>query len=876
MDRAWAETSDAACRALDVDPAAGLTDEEVRARRARYGPNALRATKPLGALEILLNQVKSLIVLLLTGAAVLSFAFGEWVEGLAILSVLVVNTVLGFVSELRAVRSMEALRKLGRQTTRVLREGLVREVPADELVPGDIVLIEAGDVVTADLRLIDAAQIEADESTLTGESVPVGKQEAPVDADAAIHERVDMLFKGSAVTRGAATGVVVGTGMQTELGRIAKLVEEAHEEVTPLEKRLDALGRRLVYLTLCVAVFTIGLGLLSGESTWMMVKLGIALAVAAIPEGLPVVATMALARGMWRMARRNVLINRLSAVEVLGATTVIMTDKTGTLTENRLSLERIQLESGVLDLRERTAEQRAADAELVDALGLGVLCNNASLGDAAQDVAATGDPLEVALLEAAAGAGIDVEALRAAAPRVAEEAFDPVKRMMATAHERDGGIRVAAKGAAEALLATCTHVIGEDGPEPLGDAARATWLRRNADMARSGLRVLGLAHKRAAHADDLYAGLTFIGLLGLLDPPRSDVKDALSQCRTAGVRVVMVTGDQAATAAQIAGTVGLTEESDPNVLEGRAVEEVAPADRDSLRDVSVFARVSPEQKLDLVALHQQAGEVVAMTGDGVNDAPALKKADIGVAMGRRGTQVAREASDMVLKDDAFASIVAAVREGRVIFDNIRKFVFYLLSCNVSEVIIVSGAMLVQAPMPLLPLQILFLNLVTDVFPALALAFGKGDPRAMHRPPRATNESILPRAHWQAILGYGLLMAVCVLGAQQVAARRLGLSGDALVTVSFLVLALAQLWHVFNVRTHRTNVLKNEVTRNPWVWGAIVLCLGLLLVVLLVPGFAALLSLTFPSGDAWVVILLASLIPLVVGQVLRSTRSGGTA
>ncbi len=869
----WSVPAEDLAARLGVAREHGLDRVEVRRRRRTYGPNLLRQKRPQSAWLLLLNQLRSLIVLLLALAALLSLLFGDWVEALAIAAVLVINTVLGFVAELRAVRSMEALRRLGRVHTRVRRNGAARDVPAGALVPGDVVLIEGGDVVTADLRLVEASRLQADESTLTGESVPVAKDTAAAADDAPIHERTGMLFKGTAVTRGSGEAFVVATGMATQLGHIAGLVDEAEGEATPLERRLEALGRRLILLTVVVAVLTAVLGILGGEDLVLMIETGVALAVAAIPEGLPIVATIALARGMWRMARRNVLVNRLSAVEVLGAATVIVTDKTGTLTENQLTLARVALHGGDVDLAEATAATE--DEVLRAALRVGVLCTNAEVGDGTDR--GTGDPLEVALLTAGRAAGLEHAELLREHPEVAEEAFDPESRMMATVHATAEGRLFAVKGAAEAVLAVCTRTRTAAGDIPLDEQGRREWMARDDALARAGYRILGVAEKTAPADEAVYSELTLLGLLALLDPPREDVRDAVAACHRAGIRIVMVTGDQAGTARNVAGAVGLTTDPDAPVIEGRDI----PAEPDDeaarrLLEAPLFARVAPEQKLDLIAIHQRAGAIVAMTGDGVNDAPALKKADIGIAMGRRGTQVAREAADMVLKDDAFTSIVAAVRHGRIIFANIRTFVVYLLSCNVSEIMIVTGAALVRAPLPLLPLQILFLNLVTDVFPALALALGPGDDGAMEGPPRPPGEGILTRRHWRAIAGYGLLITAAVMAAFFVALEILDLGRASAVTVSFLTVAFAQLWHVFNVRSAGSGFLRNAVTRNPWVWGALALCTALMVAAVYTPPLARVLGLVPPSASTWLLILSASFVPWIVGQALHARRTTGSA
>ena len=822
----WSLSAEQVQQSLGVERACGLDHAEVRARRRTHGANQLRQMRKASVWRILRDQLRSLVVVLLAAAAAVSFAFGEWVEGIAIAAVLAVNTLLGFVAELRAVRSMEALRRLGTARVRVRRDGSVRAIPAHALVPGDIVVFEGGDVVTADIRVLEASRLEADESALTGESLPVGKGVEPVAADAPIHERSCVLFKGTALTRGSGEGVVVRTGMATELGRIARLVDETTEEITPLEKRLEALGRKLIQLTLVIALFTTLLGIASGKELFLMIELGIALAVAAIPEGLPIVATLALARGMWRMSARNALVNRLSAVEVLGATTVIFTDKTGTLTENRLTLVRVALAAGdVVPVAQQARE----------ALEIGVLCNNAEHG--------TGDPLEIALLVAGEAAGIDRAALLREHPERREEAFDPTTRLMATVHD---GI-VAVKGAPEAVLDACES---EDSAE---------WTRRADAMASEGLRVLAVARKDEEGAE-VYRGLSMVALLGLLDPPREEVREAVSACRAAGMRVIMVTGDSAATARKIGHATGIVEDAAARVVEGRDLADGV--------DATLYARVNPEQKLQLLARHQAAGEVVAMTGDGVNDAPALKQADIGIAMGRRGTQVAREAADMVLKDDAFSSIVVAVRQGRIIFANIRKFVIYLLSCNLSEILIVTGAALVQAPLPLLPLQILFLNLVTDVFPALALAFGEGEDSTMDRPPRPPGEAIVEARHWRAIIVFSLLISASVLATLWIGARGFSLQGDELTTLCFLTLAFAQLWHVFNMRDARGS----DIARNPWIWGALGICLLLLLGAVYLPSLAALLRLEAPGARGWSLAIGMSLIPWVVAQAYRRQKT----
>ncbi len=880
----WASPWEDVTRQLGTPSEHGLSSPEVRRRLRENGPNLLREVKRDTAWAVLLRQFRSLIVGLLALAAAVSFGFGDATEGFAIIAVVVINASIGLITELRAARSMEALRRLTLVTAKVRRDGHVVEIPAEELVPGDIVVLEGGDVVTADLRVVRASRLQTDESTLTGESLPVEKSADQTPLQTALADRSCMLYGGTSVTRGSAEAVVVATGMDTELGRISALVEEAEEETTPLQKRLDRLGRSLIGVSLAIAAAVATAGMLQGKQTFLMVETAIALAVAAIPEGLPIVATIALARGMWRMAQRNALINRLSAVETLGSTTVIFTDKTGTLTENRMTVTEIHLPTGDVEVKVTGAAGGGPfrqDGKLVDpgqrsdlrtALEIAVLCNNASLGQpsAPEESSAVGDPVEVALLEAGALAQIDPADLRRRHREVRQEAFDPKLKMMATYHECEGRIRVAVKGAPESVLDACSKILTEGGTMPLTDAARRSWRQHNERMADQGLRVLALATKMVESRDaSPYDGLAPVALVGLVDPPRADVGPSIDACRTAGVRVVMATGDQPVTARRVALAVGLVEEDEAEVVHGSnlsRLDEVPDPERNHLLGVPIFARVSPEHKLNLIDLHQKDGAVVAMTGDGVNDAPALKEADIGIAMGQRGTQVAREAADMILQDDAFSTIVFAIGQGRVIFNNIRRFVVYLMSCNASEVMAVALASAVNAPLPILPLQILFLNLVTDVFPALALGVGEGDPSVMTQPPRDPKEPILTRRHWRSIAGHGTTITLSVLGALGLAHVLLGMTGRSAVTVSFLTLAFAQLWHVFNMRECGSGLVHNDVARNPFVWGALALCSGLLLAAVYAPGLSAVLKLVNPGTKGWALILGMSLVPLVVGQV----------
>jgi Ca2+-transporting ATPase len=875
-ERAWALSEAEVLGSLGVDRASGLSPGGVLRQRQIHGFNRLRETERRSALRLLAGQLTSPIVWLLATASGVAAVFDEQIEALAIGVVLVVNSALGFWTERRAARAVEALRQLGQVCATVRRGGEARVIPAAELVPGDIVLFEAGDILTADLRILAASRLQADESALTGESLAVDKSTSACPDDAPLSERRSMLHKGTAVTRGGGEGVVVATGMATELGQISRLVEDAEPEATPLEARLDQLGRRLIYLTLAISALVAGVGIARGRELYLSIEIALALAVAAVPEGLPIVATVALARGMWRMARRHALVERLSAVETLGSTSILLVDKTGTLTENRMAVAEVALSDGRV-----TTHLESQDPLLRSVLTVAALCNNAELSSTESDGSeGLGDPTEVALLIAGRRAGLERKTLLAASPEIAEWAFDSDAKRMATLHARDGAVMAAIKGAPEAILPICSHRVGPDGAiVELDDAARAESHAHTEEMASRGQRVLALATRTVPTASDFgYEGLTFLGLVGLSDPPRAGVRRAIDDCQAAGIRVVMVTGDHGGTAWRIAEATGLTVSGtatpgaliDANALP--AFDSISEVETKALLQATVIARATPRQKIELVRLFQRSGYVVAMTGDGVNDAPALKQADIGVAMGRRGTQVAREAADMILQDDELRTIVEAVAQGRAIFANIQKFVLYLLGCNLSEILAVAVASFAEIPLPLLPLQILFLNLVTDVFPAFALGVGEGAPSLMSQRPRPPHLPLIERRQWMRIFGFGTLIAMSVLGSLMIATEVLGKSDGEATTISFLTLALAQLWHVFNMREARSHVLRNEITQNHWIWIAILVCLALIGLAVHLPDLAVILSLDHPGPDGWGLAFSMSLLPLVVGQIGLALRA----
>ena len=808
------------CRELSVVPADGLSVDEVARRRARFGPNRLDEGRRRGPLRMLLDQFADFMVLVLLASAVLAGILGEPQDSLAIAVILTLNAVLGFAQEYRAERAVRALQALGAPQARVWRDGGVAVVPGEDIVPGDVVLLDAGSAVPADVRIVDAAQLRIDESALTGESQPVEKRiDALAGGDLARGDRTNLAFKGTLVTYGRGRGVVVATGMETELGRVAALLDEADDGRTPLQRRLADFGRRLALavLALCAVLFVVGV--LRGEEPVLMFLTAVSLAVAAIPEALPAVVTVALALGARKMVRANALIRRLPAVETLGSVTCVCSDKTGTLTENRMRVEAFHVDGRDTGTPPGPGQRSVAWNLLLAALALS---NDAEpRGDGAE-----GDPTEVALLLAALRAEIDKRELAARMPRLAEVAFSSERARMTTIHsDPDGGLVAFTKGAPEHVLPSCRDV---DLPAML-DAAD--------DMARRGLRVLAFASRRLermpeeGQLEDIETGMTLLGLVGLIDPPRAEAAEAVALCRTAGIRVVMITGDHPATARAIATRLGIVDDG------GRVVSgaELARLDRDAfaaeVESIRVYARVAPEQKIQIVEALQKHGELVAMTGDGVNDAPALRQAEIGVAMGKGGTDVAREAAHMVLLDDNFASIVGAVREGRRIYDNIRKFIKFAFASNTGEIWTLFLAPLVDLPIPLLPIHILWVNLVTDGLPGLALTLEPAEREIMQRPPRPPRESIFAHGLWQHAVWVGLLLGGVTLSTQAWALRT-GL--EHWQTMTFTVLTLSQMGHVLAVRSEHDSLLTQGLLSNRPLLGAVVLTILLQCAVIYLP------------------------------------------
>lgn len=872
----------AAAAALAVDPAQGLASSDVNERRLAFGANAIQTIRPRPAWRMLVDQFASLVIGLLAVAAAVAWATGDVLEAIAILVVLLINAIVGFATEWQAGRALDALRRQARTITRVRRDGVEKTIDAEELVPGDIVVLNAGDRVPADARLLEAARLQVEESALTGESTTVEKDVEPVAVDTSLTERRSMLYLGTGIAAGRAVALVVATGLQTELGRIGHLVATSQKERSPLEQRLTDLGRRLVYIVLVIAALVMVTGWLRGDGLWMMVEVGISLAVAAVPEALPAVTTLILALGVMRMASQRAIIRRLTAVETLGSATVICADKTGTLTENRMTVREYYLSDGRRVEIEKDKAGVDGDELLEQAVRIGVLCNEASFNSAANDeTRSIGDPTETALLVVADALVLDVAHERSAHPKLAEQPFQTSTQRMTTLHRKIGGGHLAAlKGAPAVVLAACaTYATEANGESAMDDDAKTRFIAANEQMGGRALRVLALAVKHFDQEVDgtseeaLEGGYTFLGLVGMIDPPRPGVAEAIRRAALAGIRTVMLTGDQLNTASAIARELGIGASGQPSALHAR---DLIGADQGRIaemaRTTDVFARVSPEDKLRIVEALQASGEVVAVTGDGVNDAPALKRANIGIAMGLRGTEVAKEAADVVLADDNFATIVRAVEGGRTIYANITKFVHLMFSKNLGEVLTIFPAIALGWPLPLLPLQILWINLVTDVFPGLALALEPTAPGVMQHRPHSQRSGFLSGQFLVLIGWQGAMLAVINLAAYAWALSRYGAGAHAR-TIALLVLVSGQLGHLFNCRS-RINSAFEGVSRNPYIWMAAGSMIGLQLLAVYFTPLARVLDVVPPNGADWAVIAIAAVVPIVIVEVTKAFARRG--
>jgi Ca2+-transporting ATPase len=931
----------------------GLSSEEAAQRLATYGPNQLTEAPGTTFWKMLLEQFNNFVVIMLIVASVISALLGDYKEAAAILAIVVLNATLGVFQERRAEQALAALKKLASPDAQVLRDGRRQTIPSTQLVPGDIILVEAGNYIPADVRLLEAVNLRIEEAALTGESVPVQKDaNIRLQADIPLGDRKNTAFMGTLVSYGRGRGVVVSTGMRTQIGLIAKMLSDVEREPTPLQRRLDQLGRLLGWgaLTVCGLVFLVAvlrytdLSLLTSPGSGLLVylehskgqivemfMLAVGLAIAAVPEGLPAVVTISLALGMREMIRRHALIRRLSSVETLGSTTTICSDKTGTLTQNEMTVTQLWADSKLIKIG---GQSRSLTGEFLEnnlpvniseypavlsALWVGTLNNDAELEisgstESTQTYKMIGDPTEGALVIAAAKAGALPRPLNKAYPRVQEVPFDSDRKRMITIHhvvdsspddispfykeEQDLYI-ITVKGAPDLVLDLCTHYQKIDNTQTILDKTeRLRILSANEAMTEEALRVLGVAYRTSAtlpdvnNIADLERGLSFVGLIGMIDPPRPEVASALSTARRAGIRTIMITGDYPNTARAIAKTIGLMLPGH-QVLTGAELSALSPEQLQKQVEVTdVFARVSPEHKLRIVEALRANDEVVAMTGDGVNDAPSIKRANIGVAMGITGTDVAKESADMVLTDDNYASIVSAVEQGRIIYDNIRKFVFFLLSSNVAEIMIIFLATLAGVPSPLTVIQLLWLNLLTDGAPALALAMEKGDPDIMKRQPRPTREPIINRSMRLGIVIQTITQTLAVLGAFSIgllwhleAGAQVptginplifllqhdwsGVDVQTAETMAFVTLSLCELFRAYTVRSERSSLFKIGVFSNKYMQYAVGLSLILLLLVVSVPFLQPIFNTHFPSLVEWVVIIGFALIPAISEEITKA-------
>lgn len=872
---------------LHTDTVQGLTEHEAMERLREYGYNEFKKREHTTLWQKFVAQFKSFMIIVLLIAAAISgvtgYMNGEGItDALIILVILVANAIIGMVQESKAERSLDALERMAAPRCKVVRDGERRIIESRELVPGDIVEIETGDSIPADLRLTEAINLKVQEAALTGESVPVEKSTESIEGDASIGDRVNMAFASCCVTYGRGRGIVVATGTDSEMGKIAAMIESVPEMKTPMQVRLDQLGRVLAIVSLVVCGIIFIIGLCYGRPLMEMFMTAVSLAVAAIPEGLPAVSTIVLALGVQRLAKQNAIVRNLPSVETLGSTTVICSDKTGTLTQNRMTVVEMGMGTEVSGL----ASLSLLHSQLVQ---FSVLCNDAVISREDDSVTTIGDPTETALVDLGLRFGIDKDALLTEMPRVAEVPFDSDRKRMTTIHSTASRrYLVAVKGGVDEVLECCTKINVDDNEKPSHNTSHKSpsilsftvrnitgddihrIFEKNEEMASKALRVLAIAYKYMDElpsdisATSIEEGLTFVGMVGMIDPPREEARLAVSQCRLAGIKPVMITGDHALTASAIATQLGIMTTGD-RVLTGAEVERLSDDElREQCGSVAVFARVAPEHKVRIVKAFQQRGNVVAMTGDGVNDAPALKLADIGVAMGITGTDVAKEAADVVLADDNFATIVTSVREGRRIFDNLMKSILFMVSTNLGEIILLLVAVLLNFDMPLLPIQLLFINLVGDSLPSLALSVDHAAKDIMERPPVTPHQGIFTRSFTTKVVLQSLIIGVASLGAYMIGLEH---SIETARTMTFAVMIFSQFTMIFSIRAGRQWFTHRFFT-NRWLWLTIALVVALTLIVMLVPVMQGLFKITALSTSQWWMVVGLSVGVLIVSELLK--------
>jgi Ca2+-transporting ATPase len=841
-NKAWhILTQGTAFERLNSNPK-GLTSAEAAKRLVETGPNEIQAAKRVSAWEILLEQFKNILILILLGATAISLVLGHGVESIVIAVIVLFAVLLGFIQEYRAERAIEALRKMAAPTASVMRDGNEIKIPARDLVPGDVILLHTGDRIPSDARLLEAINLQVEEAALTGESVPVEKHILPLSGDdLPVGDRKNMVYAGTAATYGRGKALVVATGMHTEFGKIAQLLQSVESGKTPLQQNLDKVGTALARAAFVVVIIIVALGLLRGQPFIEMLIFGIALAVAVVPEALPAVVTISLAIGVQKMVKRNALIRRLPAVETLGSTSVICSDKTGTLTKDEMTVRKIFTAGEMFAVSGagyepigtffRNGSNTQPTPELKGLLTASALASDVRLIQEGDTWNIKGDPTEGSLVVAAAKAGLEKPDLDLKFPRIHEIPFTSETKRMTTLHQSNGKLKAYAKGAPEVILKDCDWLMTTNGRELLDGVGKENMLAVAREMASDALRVLAIAEKTDANLENAQTGMTFLGLVGMIDPPRAEAKNAIALCEQAGIRPVMITGDHPVTAQAVALELGLLKTG--RVVTGAELEVMSDEQFErEVETIDVYARVSPAHKLRVVTALQANGHIVAMTGDGVNDAPALKKADIGVAMGITGTDVTKEAADMTLTDDNFASIVAAVEEGRGVFGNIKKYLMYLLSSNIGEIGLMAGSALMGLPLPLTAVQILYVNLATDGLPALALAVDPAEKDLMKRKPRNPRTGIFTRPVISLMLAGGLWSTLINLGLF-IWARNSGRSTEEAMTMTFVSLVLIQFFKAYNFRSDRNSVFQKPFA-NKWLNTAILWEVMLLVVIIYVP------------------------------------------
>lgn len=866
----------------------GLSEKEAKKKFQKHGPNTLTDKKKISVFKIVIQQFSDFMVLILLGATVISAFMGEMTEAVTIIAIVVVNAILGFIQEYKTEKTMEALKNLAAPNAKVIRDGKTSLIPAHEIVPGDLIVFEAGDRIPADAVLLEVKSLQVDESLLTGESFPVEKEtDNQSNRNKSKEEKKNHIYMGTIVTSGKGMAVVNATGMLTEMGKIADMIQKIDEEATPLQKRLDHLGKYIVFGCLLICAIVSITGVLRGEALFTMLLAGISLAVAAVPEGLPAIVTIALALGVQRMLKRNALIRKLPAVETLGCASVICSDKTGTLTENKMTVRKLYSGETMLDLRgggqsakgEFTSKGKEVDPLKINAIKLvleiGALCNNAIM--VARDKAefkplskimnlltsnektdVIGDPTEGALLKAAAKAGLTQEVLDKSYFRIDEIPFDSDRKCMSViCDNHKGETFIFTKGAPDVIIEKCSKLYTSGGFKDLDTVIKRGIMNVNDTMASDALRVIGVAYKRLDSRTfkhkDVEKDLVFVGLVGMIDPPRMEALDAVNKCKMAGIKPVMITGDHKVTATAIARELNIFSSGD-RVLTGAEINELGESGLEKIvNSVSVYARVSPKHKLMIVRALKKSGHIVAMTGDGVNDAPAIKEADIGISMGKTGTDVTKEVSSMILMDDNFATIVAAVEEGRVIYNNIRKFIRYMLACNIGEVLTMFLGMLAGLPLPLLPIQILWVNLVTDGLPAIALGLDPPEKDVMLRSPRKETENIFSEGLLKLILFRGVLIGLSTL-AVFVSILYFTKSIESARTAAFATLVIAQLIHVFECKSERKSILEIPIFNNPALVLSVICSLVMILGVIYIPFFQVVFKTVPMNLNEWLIVM----------------------